>query len=160
MRNEHTTDWLSPMEMTAECGISAETLRYYEREGLLNQVERTDGNQRRYSPEDVGWVSVLRCLRVTAMPIREMKRFAELVRAGDARLPERLELLRSHRAEVLEQRAALDDALAMIDHKIDIYSSTLKQPPDVDTRGITTTPTIGGRGVRSGTGHFEGPAQT
>lgn len=151
MSNEQTTEWLSPMEMAARCGVTAETLRYYEREGLFDHVQRSDGNQRRYSPDDVTWVGVLRCLRVTAMPIREMKRFAELVRSGEDGLPQRVELLRSHRDEVLNQRAALDDALAMIDHKIEVYSTALTQLPDVDTRGVSTTPTIGGRGIRSGT---------
>lgn len=149
MNSAQTPEWLSPMEMAVRCGVTAETLRYYEREGLFDHVQRSDGNQRRYSPDDVAWVGVLRCLRVTAMPIRVMKRFAELVRSGEAGLPERVELLRSHRTEVLEQRAALDDALAMIDHKIEVYSTALTQLPDVDTRGVTTTPTIGGRGIRS-----------
>ncbi len=149
MSNEQTTEWLSPMQMADRCGVPAETLRYYEREGLLDQVHRNDGNQRRYSADDVAWVGVLRCLRVTAMPIREMKRFAELVRVGEAGVPERLELLRSHRQQVLEQRAALDDALAMIDHKIDIYSTAVAPVTDADTDGVTTTPTLGGRGIRT-----------
>ena len=145
------SEWLSPMEMADRCGVSTETLRYYEREGLFDRVERTDGNQRRYSAEDVAWAGVLRCLRVTAMPIREMKRFAELVRLGDEGLPERVELLRSHREAVIEQRVALDDALTMIDHKIEVYSAALNDSPDVDTQGVTTTPTLGGRGIRNAT---------
>lgn len=148
MNSEQTTRWLSPMEMADECGVSTETLRYYEREGLLEPVSRNDGNQRRYGADDVAWVGVLRCLRVTAMPIREMKRFAELVRLGDEGMAERVELLRSHREEVLVQRAALDDALEVIDHKIEVYTETLDETPGVDTHGITTTPTIGGRGAR------------
>jgi len=65
---------------------------------------------------------------------------------------QRRDVLRSHRAEVLRQRAALDDALAMIDHKIDVYSTELTDAPEVDTRGVTTTPTIDGRGIRGGAG--------
>ncbi len=137
------------MEMAERCGVSAETLRYYEREGLLDRVARNSGNQRRYSADDVAWVQVLRCLRVTAMPIRDMKRFAELVRLGDAGLTERVELLEAHRSEVLAQRAALDDALAMIDHKIDVYTASMNDAPAVDTGGVETTPTLGGRGVRA-----------
>ena len=143
MESEQTNEWLSPMEMAERSGVSAETLRYYEREGLLDRVHRNDSNQRRYGADDVAWVSVLRCLRVTAMPIREMKRFADLVRLGEAGMGERVELLRKHRDEVLAQRAALDDALAMIDHKIEAYSAALTDLPDVDTSGATTTPTIG-----------------
>lgn len=150
MNNVEPIEWLSPMEMAERCGVSTETLRYYEREGLLDQVERNGGNQRRYVAADVAWVKVLRCLRVTAMPIREMKRFAWLVRQGEAGVPGRVELLQAHRTEVIVQRAALDDALAMIDHKIEVYTSALTESPGVDTQGVTTTPTIGGRGARSG----------
>lgn len=153
MTNQGTGELLSPMEMAERCGVSTETLRYYEREGLLGQVHRNRGNQRRYDADDVAWVKVLRCLRVTAMPIREMKRFAELVRLGDAGMAARVEVLQAHRAEVIEQRAALDDALAMIDHKIEVYTSTLEAIPAADTSGVTTTPTIGGRGIRNRVEH-------
>ncbi len=149
MSFDDTNEWLTPMEMAERCGVSAETLRYYEREGLLDRVARGEGNHRRYSADDVAWVGVLRCLRVTAMPIREMKRFAELVRLGDAGVADRVELLEAHRVEVLAKRAALDDALQMIDHKIDVYRRSLAGPPTADTAGRSTTPTLGGRGVRS-----------
>jgi DNA-binding transcriptional MerR regulator len=113
---------LTPSEMAAQCGVTVDTLRYYEREGLLDVIDRTDGGQRRYSSNDVAWVSILRCLRVTAMPIRDMRRFAELVRAGDSAIPGRLELLANHRATVVRQLEELGVALEMIDHKIEAYS--------------------------------------
>lgn len=140
--------WFSPSEMASRCGVSTETLRYYEREGLLTDVARSPSNQRRYNADDVAWVEVLRCLRVTALPIREMRRFAELVRLEDEGLEERIALLANHRNEVVAQREALDDALRMIDHKIEVYTATLDSVPQVDTDGVSTTPTLGGRGVR------------
>lgn len=149
MSADDTAEWLTPMQMADRCDVSTETLRYYEREGLLEGVSRNAGNQRRYDADDVAWVQVLRCLRVTAMPIREMKRFADLVRLGEHGMAERLEVLQAHRDVVLEQRAALNDALDMIDHKIEIYTESLVESPPVDTDNVTTMPTIGGRGVRS-----------
>ncbi len=145
---EAEVEWLTPKEMATRCGISPETLRYYEQEGLLDVVARNSGNQRRYDAGDVAWVEVLRCLRVTALPIRELKRFADLVRQGNDGLLGRIGLLQAHRHEVLAQRRALDDALEMIDHKIDAYAKQLDAVPAVDTHGVTTTPTLGGRGVR------------
>jgi DNA-binding transcriptional MerR regulator len=127
--------------------VTVDTLRYYERERLL-APGRTQGNQRRYSADDVAWVKVLRCLRVTAMPVRDMRRFAELVRQGDAGIPVRIDLLRSHRTQVMEQMTALEDALTTIDHKIAVYAEALDSTPDADTGGIATMPTLGGQGAR------------
>jgi DNA-binding transcriptional MerR regulator len=117
------SDELTPAEMADACDVTIDTLRYYEREGLLDQIPRTDGGQRRFSPDDVAWVRVLRCLRTTAMPIREMRRFAELVRIGDSAIPERIEVLARHRAVVLDQMVELNRALEMIDHKLEAYST-------------------------------------
>lgn len=58
---------LTPAEMADACEVSIDTLRYYEKEGLLEPVERTSGGQRRYNADDVAWVHVLRCLPVTAI---------------------------------------------------------------------------------------------
>lgn len=140
---------LSPAEMARECGISVDTLRYYEREGLLTGIERTEGGQRRYTTDDVAWVQVLRCLRVTALPVREMRRFAELVRDGDASIPERVALLTRHRADVVARIAELRDALVMIDHKLEVYGAPVAGIPEADTGGVTTTPTLGGQGARA-----------
>jgi DNA-binding transcriptional MerR regulator len=116
-------DELTPAEMAEACEVTIDTLRYYEREGLLDQIPRTDGGQRIFSRDDVAWVRVLRCLRTTAMPIREMRHFAELVRIGDSAIPERVELLARHRIVVLAQIDDLHRALEMIDHKLEAYST-------------------------------------
>lgn len=139
---------LSPSEMAERCEISIDTLRYYEREGLLESIERTTGGQRRYSEDDVAWVQILRCLRTTALPVREMKRFAELVRQGDSAIAERSHLLKEHRADVVAQIAALHDALTTIDHKIATYSAALDGIPEVDTVP-ETSPTLRGTGIRA-----------
>ena len=118
--------------MAEQCEISIDTLRYYEREGLLLEpVARTSGGQRRYSPDDVGWINVLRCLRTTALPIREMRRFAEMVRQGDDAIAGRVDILVAHRESVIEQQRALDEALEMIDHKIEVYTNTLARSTTV-----------------------------
>ena len=144
-----TSGWLSPAEMAEACDVTTDTRRYYERERLLVSVSRSRGGQRRYSADDVAWVKVLRCLRVTALPIREMRRFAELVRSGDAGVQGRLDLLKEHRGEVQRQIDAMHDALTTIDHKIEWYAQELDRTPPVDTHGVSTTPTLGGRGIRA-----------
>jgi DNA-binding transcriptional MerR regulator len=149
-RTEVDDRTLSPAEMTHACGVPLDTLRYYEREGLLLGVERSPGGQRRYRPDDVAWVRVLRCLRVTALPIREMRRFAELVRAGDSGIPERVALLTRHRDDVLRRIGELQDALVVIDHKLAAYGAPVTGTPSVSTGGVSTMPTLDGQGARTG----------
>lgn len=81
-------------------GVSAYTLRCYGRAGLIDDVGRADSGHRRSGDEDLAWIGLLQCLRATGMPIRTIRRYAELVGAGDGNELERLALLREHRTEV------------------------------------------------------------
>ena len=74
---------LSIAEASEATGLSAHTLRYYERAGLLEPVDRNEGGHRRYRESDVEWVRFLTKLRATGMPIRDVRRYAELMKAGD-----------------------------------------------------------------------------
>jgi DNA-binding transcriptional MerR regulator len=103
-------------------GVSAHTLRYYERAGLmLDPVGRTAATHRRYTDEDLSWIVLLTRLRGTGMPIRRMREYADLVRAGEGNEQERLALLEAHRAAVLDQLAQVQRSLAAIETKIDFY---------------------------------------
>jgi DNA-binding transcriptional MerR regulator len=119
------TTW-SISEAAAKTGLSQHTLRWYERIGLLDAISRTGVGRRRFSEKDLDWLSLLAKLRETGMPVREMQRYAELVRSG-AGQAERLELLQRHRAEVVRQMAAQEDCLKLLDIKIDIYTRQLQQ---------------------------------
>lgn len=117
-----TADALSISAAADELGISTHTLRYYERAGLmLEPIDRASSSHRRYSPQDLRWVSLLMKLRTTGMPIRDMRRYTELVRAGDGNEAARLELLEGHRRAVLEQLDDVRRSLDAIDTKIAIY---------------------------------------
>lgn len=102
-------------------GLSAHTLRYYERIGLLDPVDRGPDGRRRFREADLAWLSFLTRLRTTGMPIREMREFAELRRIGDTTAAARLELLRRHRNTVRRRIADLADCLDALDTKIDHY---------------------------------------
>jgi len=108
-------------------GVSAYTLRYYERAGLIDGIGRADSGHRRYSDEDLAWIEVLQRLRATGMPIRTIRRYAELVRAGDGNELERLGLLREHQTAVRARLAEVRRHLAFIDRKISIYEETLNE---------------------------------
>lgn len=116
-----TTAELSIADVAARTGVSAHTLRYYERIGLIEPVGRAGSGHRRYDEADVRWVEVLTKLRRTGMPIRRMQEYAELVRAGAGNEPERLALLEAHRDEVRAQLEEVARHLEFIERKIEIY---------------------------------------
>ncbi|XVV00610.1 MerR family transcriptional regulator [Actinosynnema sp. CA-248983] len=112
---------LSIAETVEVTGLTAHTLRYYERIGLLDPVGRGPGGRRRFRGADLAWLGFLTRLRTTGMPIRDMRRFAELRRRGDQTTPQRLELLEQHRNAVRQRIDELADCLAALDAKIDHY---------------------------------------
>jgi DNA-binding transcriptional MerR regulator len=109
-------------------GVSAHTLRYYERAGLLRPVTRAGSGHRRYTEEDLAWIDFLTKLRSTGMPIRQMRRYAELVWAGPETEPERLALLEAHRDQVRARLVETERCLERIDYKIDLYRERTSTP--------------------------------
>jgi DNA-binding transcriptional MerR regulator len=117
---------LSIAEAARRTGVSVHTLRYYERAGLVvTAVDRTAGGRRRYQQLDLDWITVCTRLRATGMPIKTIRRYAQLVSAGPGNEQERLALMEAHRAEVTAKLAELQDNLNLIDHKIDVYRGRL-----------------------------------
>lgn len=116
-----TDETYAPAAAAARTGLSLDTLRYYERIGLLRAVPRTAGGRRRYRGSDLDVLSLMSCLRDTGMPVRDMRRYAALLHEGDATEPARLALLREHRAEVDRRIARLEAQAARIDAKIAYY---------------------------------------
>jgi DNA-binding transcriptional MerR regulator len=124
MATETSTE-LTIAEAASEAGVSVHTLRYYERAGLLTPIERNGSGHRRFSPEDLEWIVVCTRLRATGMPIRRIRQYADLVRAGDGNEAERLALLEAHREEVRERLREVRRHLELIDYKIDLYTERL-----------------------------------
>lgn len=109
--------------VAAQTGLSVHALRFYEREGLLvGPVRRTAGGRRQYTPIDVEWLSICVKLRESAMPLADLKRFAELVREGPGNEAERLELLDVHRRRVETRIQALRECHSVISWKVSVYS--------------------------------------
>jgi DNA-binding transcriptional MerR regulator len=107
-------------EAAEKCGLSQHTLRWYERIGLLDRVSRTADGRRRFSDADLDWLLLLSRLRATGMPVRDMLRYAELVRSG-AGEAERVELLRAHRERVRQALLEQEECLKLLDAKIGNY---------------------------------------
>ncbi|MFG2328417.1 MerR family transcriptional regulator [Streptomyces sp. NPDC048604] len=108
-------------EVAALTGLTAHTLRWYERIGLMPHVDRSHTGQRRFTRRDLDWLAFVGKLRLTGMPVADMVRYAELVRAGEHTHAERQALLESTRRDVLNRIAELQDTLAVLDFKITHY---------------------------------------
>lgn len=102
-------------------GLSTDTLRYYERIGLVDPPARDTGGRRAYSDEDLGWLTFLTKLRMTGMPIRKMREYARLRHQGSASTARRRQLLVEQRSEVLMRMAELEACVDVLNHKIDNY---------------------------------------
>ena len=107
--------------MAERCGMTAHTLRYYERVGLIQPVGRAHNGHRRYSEADEAWIHFLHCMRATNMPIREMQRYAELRELGDSTSLERRKILEDHQSAIAAQIVELQQAHALLTHKITNY---------------------------------------
>ncbi|MFD4633865.1 MerR family transcriptional regulator [Streptomyces sp. NPDC058284] len=117
-------------EVAAHTGLSAYTLRWYERIGLMPHIDRSHTGQRRYRNRDLDWLALVGKLRLTGMPVADMVRYAELVRAGEHTFGERQELLERTRRDVRDRIAELQDTLAVLDYKIDLYTDAARKAPE------------------------------
>jgi DNA-binding transcriptional MerR regulator len=117
---------VSIADASRRTGVSVHTLRYYERAGLVvTPVDRTHSGRRRYHQLDIDWIGICTKLRATGMPIKTIRCYAELIAAGPGNENERLDLMESHRAQVVAKLAELRKNLELIDHKIDVYRGRL-----------------------------------
>jgi DNA-binding transcriptional MerR regulator len=113
-----------PAEAAERSGFSIDTLRYYEREGILPPVARNSGGRRRYSDDDLAMLDFLRCLRDTGMPIERLRRYGELARS-DRTMPERLALIEEHTKVVESRIAELESQRARLEEKAAWYRKQL-----------------------------------
>lgn len=111
---------LDPGEVAARTGLTLDTLRYYEREGLIGPIDRAAGGRRRYTEDDVAWIGLVTCLRDAGLGIADLRRFTALLRSeadGD-----RVAFLRRRRDELLDRQRRTEAALRVLDEKIAHYS--------------------------------------
>ncbi len=118
---------LTIAEVSERTGLSPDTLRYYEKAGLIQPVGRTSGNHRAYSTADLDWLSFLLRLRETGMSIADMQRFARLRSIGEPSLADRLAMLREHRASVEARIRSLRRSAKALDQKIDHYQRLVNE---------------------------------
>src|SRR4030095_14913490 len=120
-------DKLTIQEVAEATGLTAHTLRYYERIGLIHPINREENTRRCYTADDVGWIDFLLKLRATGMSINDMQRYAELQRRGEETLPQRVEMLKSLRDRVESHIEEMNEHLKLIHYKIDYYQKVVEE---------------------------------
>lgn len=114
-------------QVAEKTNLKAHVLRYYEKEGLLPSVGRSNSGIRRYSQDDLEWLGLICCLKNTGMSIKQIKAFVELSVQGDATLKERCDLLIAHKQQVEAEIAEMHKHLQKVAHKIDHFSAQYQQ---------------------------------
>lgn len=112
-------------DAAAASGLSVPTIRYYEEIGLCPGIHRSRDGNRRFSVENVDWLTLLSALRDTGMPIKKLKRFADLYRQGDHAILERKHLLQEHQKALDLQRIQLERCKQLVAKKLSIYDDML-----------------------------------
>lgn len=113
-------------EVSEKFGITQDTLRYYEKAGIIPKIARTPGGARDYQTEDLEWVEHVVCLRSAGMPVESLVEYLRLTQMGDGTFPERLELLRRERENLAGQQKKLQDAMERLDYKISRYQAAVE----------------------------------
>lgn len=113
--------------------LTAHTLRYYEKEGLL-EPERKSNGQRFYSERDLEWVTFIKRLKETHMPLKEIKQYAVLRALGISTLKDRQDLLITHRQNLIQEINLLQEHLSKLDQKIEYYDNELITKGNVNDR--------------------------
>lgn len=113
-------------EVSEKYGLSQDTLRYYEKIGVIPPVTRTSGGIRNYTEQDIGWVENAVCMRNAGLPVDVIAEYCRLFSMGDSTIGARLELLTEQRKKLIEQKEQLETEISRLDYKIGRYEIAVK----------------------------------
>ncbi|MGN8632947.1 MerR family transcriptional regulator [Blautia sp. HCP3S3_G3] len=113
-------------EVSRKYNLTTDTLRYYERIGVIPQVHRTGAGLRDYTEEDCSWVELVKCMRSAGLPIEAIAEYVKLTQEGEATIPARRQLLVEQRAQLQEQLTSITRAMERLDYKISRYNEAIR----------------------------------
>lgn len=119
-------------EISQRLGIAPSALRYYEKEGLLPFVERSDSGVRQFTDIDLEWLIIIDSMKKTGMPLKEIREFVTMFEERDSTIARRLEIVTRHRAVIQEQVTKLNEIIAVLDFKEKYYRNALEQGKTMD----------------------------
>jgi DNA-binding transcriptional MerR regulator len=108
-------------QTAAKTGLTDHAIRFYDREGLLPLLERTDSGIRKFSDADIDWLGLICCLKNSGMPINKIKEFMNLCLQGEKTCEDRKEILLEHKGHILQQMELLQDSLSTVNYKLEHY---------------------------------------
>jgi DNA-binding transcriptional MerR regulator len=119
-------------EVSERYGISLDTLRYYERIGLIPPVNRNKSGIRDYSEIDLKWIEFIKCMRSAGLPIEVLVEYVGLVQQGDSTINARKEILKEQREQLVANIREMQKTLDMLDYKIEVYeNAVLKKEKEI-----------------------------
>jgi DNA-binding transcriptional MerR regulator len=121
-------------EVSEQHGISADTLRYYERIGLIPAVNRTESGIRDYTEADINRVEFIKCMRSAGLPVEVLIEYISLVQQGDRTVEARKEILKEQREHLLIRIKEMQQTLDLLDYKIHLYEDTALDKKDGKTK--------------------------
>ena len=124
-------------EISQRLDIAPSALRYYEKEGLLPFVERSDSGIRQFNDIDLEWLIIIDSLKKTGMPLKEIKDFVKMFEERDTTIARRLEIVRRHRAVIQQQVAKLNEIILALDFKEQYYQKSLDEGKTMDLPDLT-----------------------
>lgn len=113
-------------EVSDILGISAHTLRFYDKEGLLPELAKGVNNQRLFGPQAMEWVCLIQCLRKTGMPLADIRGYIEACEQGDGTLGERYQMIKRQKERTREELKAVKERLKMLEYKEQYYKALIK----------------------------------
>jgi len=113
-------------EVCKKYGLTQDTLRFYEKAGVIPPVHRTEGGIRDYTAEDLGWVELAKCMRSAGLPVEAIAEYVRLFKMGDDTIPQRLELLQKQMAVLVDEKKKIEETIAKLGYKISRYEEAVK----------------------------------
>ena len=113
-------------EISEKTNLPESTLRYYEKKGLI-RVSRDKNGRRNYEESDIEWIKFIRRLKETGMLLKDIQLYSDLRYHGKSTMPERLNILQSHRQSVLDQKMKWEEYLQNLDNKIEFYKQSIQK---------------------------------
>lgn len=113
-------------QVSEKYGVSQDTLRYYEKAGLVPEVTRTASGIRDYQETDLSWLELALCMRNAGLPVNVIVEYRRLYQQGDSTIPQRLKLLMDQREELLAMQEQIASTLERLNYKISVYERAVE----------------------------------